>query len=256
MTDPTPSFQVSTATGEVDLLAAQRLRYDVFVTELGAAGPMVDHENRLECDRFDAHAAHFILRDTNRAANDQVIGVYRVMTNAAADAAGQFYCEDEYDLTCLRNSGCRLLELGRSCLHRDYRGGPAMMHLWAALADFVTKEGIDLLFGVASFHGTDVQALAAPLSLLHARHLAPPKLRVTAKPPGAQAMDLIATENIDRVAAMRATPALIKAYLRLGGLVGQGAFVDHDFNTVDICLILPTDAVNALPRRPTPEGAV
>jgi putative hemolysin len=255
MTDLTSRFQVSTATGGADLLAAQRLRYDVFARELGAAGPMVDHENRLECDRFDPYATHFVLRDTNRATDDQVIGVYRVMNETAADTAGQFYCEDEYDLTCLKTSGHRLLELGRSCLHPDYRGGPAMMHLWAALADFVTHEGIDLLFGVASFHGTDAQALAAPLSLLHARHLAPPEFRVTAKAPGAQAMDLIAVDDIDRVAAMRATPALIKAYLRLGGLVGEGAFVDHDFNTVDICLILPTDAVNALPRSPTQKGA-
>ncbi len=233
-----------------DLRAAQRLRYDVFVDELGAVGPMVDHEQRLERDRFDAHATHFILRDIRRKADEQVIGVYRVMTETAAAAAGQFYCEDEYDLTRLKTSGHRLLELGRSCLHSDYRGGPAMMYLWAALAGFVAEQKIDLLFGVASFHGTDVQALAAPLSLLHARHLAPQDLRVTAKSPGAQPMDLVPQGDIDRVAAMRATPALIKAYLRLGGLVGDGAFVDRAFNTVDICLILPTEAVKALPRQP------
>ncbi len=250
MTDDASSFQVSIATDGADLLAAQRLRYDVFVDELGAAGPMVDHKHRLERDLFDPYATHFILRDMQRPPDEQVIGVYRVMTEAAASAAGQFYCEDEYDLTRLKASGHNLLELGRSCLHPDFRGGPALMYLWAALAEFVVEHRIDLLFGVASFHGTDVDTIAAPLSLLHARHQAPLELNVTANPPGAQAMDLVPVDQIDRVAAMRATPALIKAYLRLGGVVGDGAFIDHAFNTVDICLILPTEAVKALPRRP------
>ena len=49
--------------------------------------------------------------------------------------------------------------------------------------------------------------------------------------------------DLDRRAAMRQVPALIKAYLRLGGFVGDGAFVDHQFNTTDICIVLPTEKV-------------
>jgi putative hemolysin len=111
-----------------------------------------------------------------------------------------------------------------------------MMWLWQALAAEVRARGIDVLFGVASFHGTDPQALAAPLSLLHHAHLAPPDLRVRARP--FQSMDLMPAEAIDRRAALLQTPALIKAYLRLGGFVGEGAFVDHAFNTTDVCLVL------------------
>ena len=101
-----------------------------------------------------------------RDASDQVVGVYRIMTAQMATAAGRFYCAHEYDLTPLLQSGKRILELGRSCLHADYRGGSAMLHLWAALADYVLAREIDVLFGVASFHGTDVKCLAGPLSLL------------------------------------------------------------------------------------------
>lgn len=158
------------------------------------------------------------------------------MDDARAAAAGQFYCDDEYDLTVLRASGRRLLELGRSCIDPVYRGGPAMMRLWQALAAEVRARGIEVLFGVASFHGTDPQTLAAPLSLLHHAHLAPPDLRVRASP--FQPMDLMPADAIDRRAALLQMPALIKAYLRLGGFVGEGAFVDHAFNTTDVCLIL------------------
>ena len=233
-----PHFTVSLATTEAERIAAQRLRYAVFVEELGAGGDLVDHENRLERDRFDPYFDHLILSDARRDAGDRVVGVYRVMRADQAETAGQFYSEDEYDLAPLRATGRRLLELGRSCLHRDYRGGTAMMHLWNGLARYVADHDIDILFGVASFHGTDPQALAGPLSLLHHRHLAPADIRPVARPPGAQAMDLIAEDRLDRPAAIRAIPALIKAYLRLGGFVGQGAFIDRPFNCIDVCLVI------------------
>jgi putative hemolysin len=94
------------------------------------------------------------------------------------------------------------------------------------------------MFGVASFHGLDPAPLAAPLSLLHHRHLAPPELRPLARAEGFQRMDLIAEADLDRPAAIRATPSLIKAYLRLGGFVGQGAYVDRAFNCIDVCLVM------------------
>ncbi len=244
-----PNFEVQAAVDATDLQAAQRLRYDIFVKELGADGPLVDHSARLEQDRFDQFATHLLLRDLNLPATNNVVGVYRLLSEAGAAAAGQFYCEDEYDLTRLRRSGKRLLELGRSCLHPDYRGGAALMHLWRAVSDVVTRDNIDILFGVASFHGTDVTALASPLSLLQHRHLARPDLRVKVKEPNAQRMDLIAADQVDEAAALREIPALIKAYLRLGGVVGDGAFIDHAFNTTDICLILPTDVITARRRR-------
>ncbi len=237
-----PAFEVRLATDPADLLAAFRLRYAVFVTELGGDGPLVDHANGLEKDRFDSAFDHLVLIDYSRAEGDHVVGVYRVLTDTAAAAFGQFYSEDEYDLTPLRASGRRLLELGRSCVHVDYRGGAAMYHLWHGLADYVTAHGIEILFGVASFHGTNPAALAEPLSLLHHAHLAPDDLRVRSK--AYQSMDLMTPTRIDRRAAMLATPALIKAYLRLGGFVGDGAFIDHAFNTTDVCLVLDTARLN------------
>lgn len=239
-------FAVRLARTGADLRAAQALRYDVFVRELGGAGPMVDHTAGLERDRFDPFFDHMLVTDT---ATGAVVGVYRLMREDQARAAGQFYSEEEYDLARLRRSGRRLLELGRSCVHRDYRGGPAMFHLWNGLADYVRDHGIEVLFGVASFHGTDIAALAPPLSLLHHNHMAPPDLRVCARAGQFQRMDLIPAADLDRRAAMVQVPALIKAYLRLGGAVGEGAWIDRAFNTVDVCLVLDTEKLTARQRR-------
>ena len=225
-----------------DLMAAQRLRYAVFVEELGGDGALTDHAARLERDAFDPMFDHLLLIDTRRdpAALDDVVGVYRLLPGDRVGPGGRFYSETEYDLSALRASGRRLLELGRSCVHAEYRGGMAMYHLWNGLADYVLEHGIEVLFGVASFHGTDIDTLAMPLAYLHAHHLAPPELRVRAQAEGFQRMDLVPVDQIDRRAAMVATPALIKAYLRLGGFVGAGAWIDHAFNTTDVCLVMDT----------------
>ncbi len=246
MQTDTRYFEIRLAQTAADLLAAQRLRYAVFVEELGGDGALVDHAARIERDDFDDHVDHLILVDNRRdaGAHDHVVGVYRLLTSDRAAALGRFYCDAEYDLTRLRASGRRLLELGRSCVHPDYRGGTGMFLLWNALADYVLDHGIEVLFGVASFHGTDVQALAQPLAWLHHHHLAPEALRVTARAPCA-AMDLVPRDRLDRRAALRDMPALIKAYLRLGGVVGQGAYIDAPFNTTDVCLLMDTAAMSA-----------
>ena len=240
MQDEAAGFTVKIAETEDELRAAQALRYDVFVRELGGDGDLVDHEQGLERDRFDPFFDHMIVKDD---ATGQTIGVYRLLRDDQAAEMGRFYSEDEYDLSPLRASGRKLLELGRSCLHPDYRGGAAMFHLWSGLADYVAEHKIEILFGVASFHGTDPVPLANSLSMLHHNHLAPADLRVRSKV--FQPMNLVTPDALDRRQAMIDTPALIKAYLRLGGYVGEGAFVDHAFNTTDICLILDTEKMSA-----------
>lgn len=235
-------FQVRLANTASDLLAAQRLRYRVFVEELGASGPTVDHQRRLEADAFDAVYDHLLLVDTrlDPAEENHVVGVYRLLRGDVALAGKGFYSASEFDLAPLISSGRRLLELGRSCVARAHRGGMAMYLLWNALADYVLQHDIEVLFGVASYHGTDPQAIAQSLSYLHHNHLAPPDARVRVHPEHYVRLDLIAPEALDRVTAMAETPALIKAYLRLGGFIGDGAFIDHYFNTIDVCLVMDT----------------
>ena len=240
-------FELRLARTDRDLRAAQRLRYQVFVTELGGDGPLVDHASRLERDEFDPVFDHLILIDLRRdpAALDDVVGVYRLLPGDKASDGMHFYSEREYDLSALKTSGRRLLELGRSCVHPDYRGSAAMFHLWNGLADYVAEHGIEVLFGVASFHGIDVAALAQPLAYLHHNHLAPEGLRVRARSEQFQAMDLLPLHQLDRKLAMSGTPALIKAYLRLGGFVGEGAWIDRAFNTLDVCLVMDTFRMSA-----------
>ncbi|MEM7470135.1 MAG: GNAT family N-acyltransferase [Pseudomonadota bacterium] len=240
-----PILELRLATTQDDLRGAERLRYRVFVEELGGDGRLVDHHNRFERDDFDAFMDQLILVDPARdaAQYDHVVGVYRLLRDDALEQTGRFYSETEYDLSALKSSGRKLLELGRSCVDPAFRGGTAMFQLWQGLADYVNEHGIEVLFGVASFHGTDTQGLTHALSNLHHAHFAPPELRPRSK--AHERMDLLPPEQVNRPQAMKDTPALIKAYLRLGGVVGDGAFIDHAFNTIDVCLVMDTARMSA-----------
>ncbi len=235
-------YEVRLARDADDLAAAQRLRYAVFVEELGAKSAGADHVNRLERDDLDAYVDHLLLIDrrADPAERAHVVGVYRLLPQERARELGRFYSDAEFDLTLLRQSGRRLVELGRSCVHADHRRGAAMVLLWNGLAEYVLARGIEILFGVASFHGTDPARHASALAWLHRHHRAPEALRVTARGAEAVALDPFPERAIDETEAQAGVPPLIRAYLRLGGSIGDGAYIDHDFNTLDVCLIVDT----------------
>lgn len=234
-------LMVRLANCEQEIMGAQRLRYKVFVEEMGAKARDADHVQRLEMDRYDSVFDHLILIDTRiDDPLEKVVGAYRLLTNDAAKENFGFYGSDEYDLRPLENLGRKSVELGRSCVALEHRGGVAMYLLWNGLGEYVLSREIEIMFGVASFHGTDPSAIAQALSLLYHNHLAPEELRVTALGKNARPMNMLEPEKIDRIVARKQIPSLIKAYLRLGGFVGDGAFIDRDFNTIDVCLLMDT----------------
>jgi putative hemolysin len=236
-------FTVTLADSEEEVAAAQRLRYRVFVEEMGATPDPEDAALRRERDAFDPHFDHLLLIDNAAESDDpldRVVGAYRLMTGTMAKQGIGFYGSTEYDLSKLVAYPRETLELGRSCVSAEHRGGAGMHLLWTGLGQYVAERGVEILFGVASFHGADPRPLAQPLAYLHHNHLAPEDLRVRTLPEHFQPMDLLPPEQVSKVEAMRMIPALIKAYLRLGGFVGEGAYVDHAFNTVDVCLLMDT----------------
>ncbi|MEL6640166.1 MAG: GNAT family N-acyltransferase [Pseudomonadota bacterium] len=242
------TFDVRLATTAADVHAAQALRYDVFVDEGGASGGLIDHDARREVDPFDAHADHLLLFDNSLPADSRVVGTYRLMTRQHAMAAGGFYSATEFDVTAMLNSDLSILELGRSCLRKPYRGGTALMHLWRGVGRYVAEEKTDLLFGVASFRGTDPSTHAHALSYLHHEYLADVALRPVVQGESAINMNILPKDAVERRTALTQLPALIKAYLRLGGVVGDGAFVDRAFNTIDVCLMLEAGRLSARQR--------
>ena len=229
-----------------DIAAAQRVRYEVFVDELGSDGAGVDHDARLEKDHFDPHFEHLLLIDPDAPdeALDGVVGVYRLLTGEKSKESGQFYTEDEYDLTPLMSQPMEsLLELGRSCVASTHRSKATIQLLWRGIAAYLAEHQLTTLFGCASFHGRDPKAHAEPLSYLRHFHGADPDRTVRALDARYVKMEMVEKDDIDARRVWKAMPPLIKAYLRLGGVIGDGAVIDEQFGTVDVFVTVEMNKV-------------
>lgn len=238
------SLEVRLARDEAEVRAGQALRFRVFFEEMGATPSAEVAASRLDADRFDAVADHLLVLDHARGpGTEAVVGTYRLIRRPAAALAGGFYSASEYEIGAIEAFPGQLLELGRSCVDAAYRTRGTMQLLWRGIAAYVFQHGIDLMFGCASLPGTDPDALAAALTYLAANHLAPEALRPRALPERYVPMLRMPPESVDMRAALNALPPLIKGYLRLGGWVGDGAVIDHAFNTTDVCVVVKTDQV-------------
>lgn len=229
---------------EVD--AAQALRYRVFYREMGAEADAPTAAAERDVDEFDAVADHLLVLDhTLGDGPAAVVGTYRLIRQQAAERIGRFYSAAEYDLDPLLAFPGGIMELGRSCVALEHRTRGTLNLLWRGIAAYVFRHRIDVMFGCASLPGTDLGTLAPQLSYLYANHLAPPALRPRAVASRYVAMDRLAVSHLNQRAAMMALPPLIKGYLRLGGFVGDGAVIDRQFNTTDVCIVVKTDQVTA-----------
>ena len=237
-------LQVRLAESEADIDAVQALRYRIFYETLGARAQIDTASRRRDFDRFDAGCDHLLVLDHCRGPGPEIVGTYRLIRQEAAARLGGFYSAAEYDIAPLVAYRGEILELGRSCVDAAYRQRPAMQLLWAGIAAYVFHYDIALMFGCASLRGTDPDALAMPLSYLHHHHLAPPALRARALANRYVDMCRLPAGALDPPRALAALPPLIKGYLRLGGFVGDGAVIDREFNTVDVCIVVKTDLVS------------
>jgi putative hemolysin len=237
-------LQVRLAETAADIDAAQALRYRIFYERLGAR-PMPEMARRQrDFDRFDGGCDHLLVLDhTLGTGPESIVGTYRLIRRETAARLGGFYSAGEYDIAPLLRIPGEILELGRSCVDPAYRQRPAMQLLWSGIASYVFHYEIVLMFGCASLPGTDPDAVAMPLSYLYHHHLAPPPLRPRALVERYVDMHRLAAGAIDSARALAALPPLIKGYLRLGGFVGDGAVIDGQFNTTDVCILVKTDLV-------------
>ncbi|WP_424810457.1 GNAT family N-acetyltransferase [Roseococcus sp. YIM B11640] len=235
---------VRVATEEWEVLAAQALRYRVFYEEMGAHPDAATALSKLDADGYDAVADHLLVVDHDRGAGpESVVGTYRLIRRSAAQRIGQFYSQDEYDISTLLNYPGGILELGRSCTAIDYRTRGTLQLLWQGIAAYVFNHKIAVMFGCASLQGLDLDANAEQLSYLAQHHMAPEHLRPRALESRYLDMDRLPRGSYDAKAALMALPPLIKGYLRLGGYVGDGAVLDPQFNTTDVAIVVMTDQV-------------
>ncbi|WP_169570253.1 GNAT family N-acetyltransferase [Sneathiella limimaris] len=240
------NLTVRLARTRTEIIKAQELRYRVFYEGMGALPSQEIRALGRDMDGFDDICDHLIVIENEFSLNAEdlkVVGTYRLLRKSVADQFGGYYSASEFDLARLKNYSGEHVELGRSCVDPDYRGKAIMQLLWRGIADYLLAHDISLMFGCASFPGTDVREFSSALSYLNRFHKAPSFWRPKAQMKRYVPMKILKKDQLDVRQAMREMPALIKGYLRVGGVVGDGAVIDHEFNTTDICLLVETSNI-------------
>jgi putative hemolysin len=242
------------AEGDHEIDACQRLRYRVFYEELQAKADDDSRESRRDRDEFDAICDHLVVirtdgeatPDSILLADGELVGTYRLLRQEVAVTKGGFYTQGEFDIAPViaAHPELRFLELGRSCVLKPFRTKPVVELLWQGIWDYVRAYDLHVMMGCASLEGTDPVSHAAALSFLAHSAAAPPEWRVRALPDRYVEMKRMPAGEIDPRRALRDLPPLIKGYLRLGCYIGEGAVIDHQFNTIDVLIILPVSAIN------------
>lgn len=231
--EPQRRLTHSLARTQNELEAAQRIRFKVFAEEMGAKLPSADLG--LDIDRFDNFCDHLLVRDHS---NEKVVGTYRILPPEQAVKAGGYYSETEFDLSRLANLRDRMVEVGRSCVHEDYRDGATITQLWSGLAEYVTKNNHEYLIGCASISMGDGGHYAASVyNKIHKLHAAPAEYRVF---PHCRLPLESLNQNLDVI-----VPPLIKGYLRLGAYIAGEPAWDPDFNCADVFILMPVSRMNA-----------
>ena len=236
--DSKSPVKVSWAKHQDEVREAQKLRYQVFVNEMGARLPvtMAGHD----IDLFDDYCEHLLVRD---GVSNAVIGTYRVLTPVQAKRVGGTYTDTEFDLTRLRFIRERMVELGRSCVHKDHRHGGVILALWGALFEFMARNQLDAMIGCASIpmlHNGMISgdAAASMWKQLSKSNMASVEFHVRPRLP-------LPIEELDSELPVE-PPALIRGYLRIGAKILGAPAWDPDFNTADLPMLMQ---VKDLPHR-------
>lgn len=239
---------------EEEIVTAQRLRYQVFYGELNATPVLTGAYSGLDADRFDRFCDHLIVVRRGHTDNGvglnvddgEMVGTYRLLRQSVAEQNGGFYTQSEFDIAPLlaAKPALKFLELGRSCVLKQYRTKPVVELLWQGIWNYVRQHGLDVMLGCASLEGTDPSVHASTLNFLGRNCSAPSEWRVRALPERYVEMKTNVEDAVDSKAALKALPPLIKGYLRLGCYIGEGAVIDRQFNTTDVLIVLPVSNIN------------
>ena len=246
-----------------ELKAAQHLRYQVFYEEMSARADETILRTQRDADAYDRICDHLVVvrqtqdfhPDMITVKDGELVGTYRLLGQETAQKSLGFYSQREFDLQALidRKPAHRFLELGRSCVLKQYRTKPVVELLWQGIWNYLRQYRHNVMVGCASLEGTDSSTLQLPLSFLYHGFRPPEDWNVMPEAENRVEIPLLAKRQINQREALKSLPPLIKGYLRLGAWIADGAVTDQQFNTTDVLIILPVSSIN--PRYFTRFGA-
>jgi len=227
-------YDVRLAENEEEIRSAQNLRYEVLFRESGGKITPEMLNTEREEDEWDEVAYHVVVLDTK--SDDRVVGTVRLVSSEALHEEQEFYTEHAFDLSGLRNNYGKILELSRACVSPEGRGGAILMLIWKFTMQFIEHNNYQLLFGCASFKGTDHHKHTEILSYLYDKHLASEHLMPIPKPE-VNSIDIADfREQPGKGKERGRVPTMLRGYLKIGARISEHAIIDPIFNTTFVAI--------------------
>jgi putative hemolysin len=241
-------YEVRFAQAQEEVQAAQALRYRVFYNEKHGrpTDEMIDAQR--DIDQWDEAGFHVIVLNHTKENESKVVGTLRLFFNECLKPEQNFYTEETFNLDKLHNFYGRSLELSRFCIDPNGRGGVILMLIWKYAMTFLQDNQIEVMFGCASFSGTDVNEHKPILNYLYEHHLAPEHLRPQPKVKDFVDLQALYEPNAEWQEAQKSIPTLLRGYLKLGAKISDAAIIDPAFNTVYVSIYVETK--NMLQKNP------
>ncbi len=230
-------FLIKIAETKEEIQAAMRLRYDVFNIEEGK-GLQSAELKKIDCDEFDEHCLHLIIVEKKTS---RVVGTYRVNPGPVAKAQLGFYAAREYNIEGLDELQDEILEVGRSCVHPEFRNGSVIGLLWSGISGTLVRAGLHYTLGCVSLKTTDPNVGWALYEYFKFRDKLSEQLIAT--PVDGFELPSANMEDVDKllsnkVALLKHIPSLFKGYLRLGVKICGVPIWDKEFGTIDFLILL------------------
>jgi putative hemolysin len=227
-------YDVRLASSEDEVRAAQKLRYEVLYKESGGRVTRQMLNTEREEDEWDQIAYHVVVVDSRN--ENKVVGTVRLVSNLALEKGQAFYTEHAFDLSGLRDNYDRVLELSRACVSSEGRGGAILMLIWKFTMQFIEQNGYQVLFGCASFKGTDYQEHTEILSYLYQKHLASKALMPLPKPEVQSVAISGFSQTLVEGKERGKVPTMLRGYLKIGARISDHAIIDPVFNTTFVAI--------------------
>lgn len=215
-----------------------RLRYKSLILDYDKDKQEIEGFDK---DEYDDFCDYIVAIDMN---TNEVVGTYRLIRKEHAEKVGIFLTEKEFNMDNLKNKNCDILEIGRAVVKEEYRSGLVIGLLWKAVIRYALTLKVKFLFGTASFHGTDPSIYQHSLSSLYYNHLSPPETRTFAREKSRCSLQQLTEIDIDYRQVKKEMPPLVKGYINLWATIGEGAYIDTFFKSIDVFILLEIDRIN------------
>jgi putative hemolysin len=223
----TSLFRISLAQTPEDLIECQRLRYNVFNLELGE-GLATSDRSGLDIDPFDSFCDHLMVRDLETG---KLVGTYRLQTGDVARKNLGYYGNQLFDFSVYNAIRNEVLELGRACVHVDYRNIMVLHALWKGIAVYATRHDSRYLLGCSSISSQDENAGVVMYNSLKEKYLVHPSLQTNPQP-GCECRSTGDPADVAR------PPRLFRAYLEISGRICGPPAIDREFKTIDFLTLV------------------